>query len=65
MQNYRTIPTDELRKMWKAEAARLKAKKDAIIADYDDLIAMRKELDRRDGGEHPAAQVDFETYLSD
>jgi len=65
MQNYRTIPTDELRKMWKDEAARLKAKKDAIIADYDDLIAMRKELDRREADSRPAAQVDFENYLSD
>ena len=65
MPNYRSIKTDELRKMLRDEAARLKAKKDAVIADYDELIAMRKELDRREGTSHPVAQVDIENYLTD
>ena len=46
--NYRNLTTTELKALWERERKRLAAKKDAVIADFDELIAMRKELDARE-----------------
>ena len=63
---YKSITTPVLQKMWEREKARLEAKADAVISDYDDLLAMRRELDRRRGYGNPPASVDFsKEYTTD
>ena len=66
MSSYADIPTPVLLGMWKAERDRLLGKRDAIIADYDDLLAMRSELDRRKDEPKPVVDVNFAgDYLTD
>ena len=64
--NYRDVPTVELERMWERERERLLAKEDAIIADYDGLFAMRRELDRRKDEPKRVVDVNFsKDYLTD
>ncbi len=66
MSGYASIPTARLQQMWERERDRLLGKKDAVIAEYDDLLAMRSELDRRKGDPKPSADVNFaDEYLTD
>ena len=60
--DYHDVPTSELTVMWERERARLLGKEDAVIADYDSLLAMRRELDKR----KPVVDVNFaDDYLTD
>lgn len=61
---YRDVPTAELELMWSRERDRLLRTSDAVVGDYDELLAMRRELDRREGGV-PPLPLDFEQYVSD
>lgn len=61
--NYRNLTTTELKALWERERKRLAAKKDAVIADFDELIAMRKELDARDVP--PTVDYDFTADVPD
>lgn len=61
---YKTIETSVLRKMWERERDRLAGKKDAVVSDYDDLYAMRQELERRSGRPLPYKDVNFESYVT-
>lgn len=66
MNEYASIPTSKLQKMWEKERGRLAAMRDAVVADYDELLAMRSELDRRRDEPKPSAQVNFaDEYLTD
>ena len=60
----RYVSTPDLRKMWERERRRLAAKPDATVGDYADLIAMRAEIDRREG-DVPPVDFDFEKYITD
>lgn len=61
--NYRNLTTTELKALWERERKRLAAKKDAVIADFDELIAMRKELDAREVT--PTVDYDFTADVPD
>lgn len=66
MNEYASIPTSKLQKMWEKERERLAAMRDAVVADYDSLLAMRRELDRRKDDPFPTAEVNFaDEYLTD
>lgn len=66
MSGYALVSTARLQQMWERERDRLLEKGDAVIADYDDLLAMRSELDRRKGEPKPSADVNFaDEYLTD
>lgn len=62
---YKTIATPVLERMWERERDRLSRKVDAVVGDYEDLFAMRRELDRRRGIENPSSSVNYENYVSD
>ena len=64
--DYHDVPTSELTVMWERERARLLGKEDAVIADYDSLLAMRRELDKRKDERKPVVDVNFaDDYLTD
>ena len=66
MNEYASIPTARLQRMWERERERLLRMKDAVVADYDSLLAMRKELDRRKDDPLPTADINFaDEYLTD
>ena len=66
MNEYASVPTPVLQGMWERERDRLLEKEDAAIADYDALLAMRRELDRRKDDPKPSADVNFaDEYLTD
>lgn len=66
MSGYASIPTERLQRMWERERDRLLEKGDAVVGDYDALLAMRSELDRRKGDPKPSADVNFaDEYLTD
>ena len=63
---YRTLPTHVLERMWEVERDRLAGDKDAVVGDYDDLLAMRTELERRKDEPKPIVDVNFsKDYLTD
>lgn len=62
---YKSITTPVLEKMWERERDRLLKLPDATIADYDDLYAMRQELDRRRGISLPETSINFEKFVTD
>ena len=66
MSGYASIPTARLQRMWERERDRLLEKEDSVVGDYDALLAMRSELDRRKGDPKPSADVNFaDEYLTD
>lgn len=65
-EKYRKLPTHVLERLWEVERDRLAANPDAVVGDYDDLLAMRRELDRRKDEGKPIADVNFsKDYLTD
>lgn len=65
-EKYRSLPTHILERMWEVERDRLAADKDAVVGDYDDLLAMRRELDRRKDEPKDIVDVNFsKDYLTD
>lgn len=66
MNEYASIPTADLQDMWERERVRLSRMEDAVISDYDALLAMRTELDRRKDEPKPIVDVNFAgDYLTD
>lgn len=66
MNEYASMPTAVLNRMWELERDRLLRKKDAVVSDYDELLAMRTELDRRRDDPKPIVDVNFANdYLTD
>ena len=62
---YKSVTTPVLRQMWERLRASIMSlpEEDREKEDYDALIAMRDELDRRSGGK-PIVEVDFEKYVT-
>ena len=66
MTGFSSIPTDALRKMWEDERDAILRKADATVCDYDRLLSMRKELDRRSGEPKQLVDINFANdYLTD
>lgn len=66
MNRYRDVPTAVLKAMWERERDRLSSMKDAVVGDYDELLAMRQELDRRRDEPKQIVDVNFsKDYLTD
>lgn len=66
MNRYADIPTSALKEMWSAERERVSHLQDACPSDFDELLAMRTELDRRAGEKKPIVNADFAgDYLTD
>ena len=62
---YRSLKTGVLRKMWERERERVSRIAEPSPGDYADLLAMRRELERRSGTKNPSVEVNFEKYISD
>ncbi len=65
---YRTIPTVRLVEMWLAgvNAVRGKDPAELTVGDYDAILEMRRELDRRKDEPKPVVDVNFsKDYLTD
>lgn len=66
MNRYRDVPTAVLEGMWERERVRLSGMKGLKAMDYDDLLAMRSELDRRKDEKKEVVDVNFsKDYLTD
>lgn len=66
MNRYRDVPTAVLEGMWERERVRLSGMKGLKAMDYDDLLAMRSELDRRKDEKKEVVGVNFsKDYLTD
>lgn len=63
--DYSTISTSELVKMWEAERKHIALNDNRTIGDIANLLAMRKEIDRRNGEPKPVTDINFENYLTD
>ena len=57
---YRTIPTEELVRMWRERRTMVQAPE-----TIGELVDIRKELDRRKGNGNPSSSVDFEQFVTD
>lgn len=62
---YKSLTTPVLRQMWERLRKRIMSlpEEDREREDYEALIAMRDELDRRSGGK-PAIEFNFENYVT-
>lgn len=66
MNRYRDVPTAVLEGMWERERVRLSGMVGLRVRDYDDLLAMRSELDRRKDESNDVVDVNFsKDYLTD
>ena len=66
MNRYRDVPTVVLEGMWERERVRLSGMVGLRTRDFDDLLAMRSELDRRRDEEKDVVDVNFsKDYLTD
>lgn len=66
MNRYRDVPTAVLEGMWERERIRLSGMVGLRVRDYDDLLAMRSELDRRKDEKKDVVDVNFsKDYLTD
>lgn len=62
--SFRALSVPELERRWRRLRGKVVSGK-AVQEDLDRLLAIRKEIDRRRGGDVPASEVDFESYLTD
>ena len=65
---YRTIPTVRLVQMWEDGVNAVKGKdpSELTVGDYDAILEMRRELDRRKDEPKPVVDVNFsKDYLTD
>ncbi len=66
MNRYRDVPTVVLEVMWERERVRLSGMVGLRTRDFDDLLAMRSELDRRKDEKKDVVDVNFsKDYLTD
>lgn len=66
MNRYRDVPTAVLEGMWERERVRLSGMVGLRVRDYDELLAMRSELDRRKDEKKDVVDVNFsKDYLTD
>lgn len=64
MNKFKDIPTKELKELW--DKKRREVLKGHTQAELDELLTMRKELDRRKGEKKPITNINFsEQYLTD
>ena len=58
MSKYSDISTEELRKRWETQRTKV-VNHTHSQADLDELLAMRKELDKRNGEKNPSIDYNF------
>ena len=58
MSKYSDISTEELRKRWETQRTKV-VNHTHSQADLDELLAMRKELDKRNGEKNPIIDYNF------
>lgn len=63
--DYTSVSTDELTRQWERKRKAIAKKEDRSLGDIADLLAMRKEIDRRKGEANPTKEINFENYLTD
>lgn len=63
---YKSLATPVLRKMWNRLRERIMSlpEGDREPEDFEALVAMRDELDRRSGGKPVIEDFDFEKYVT-
>ena len=63
---YKSLATPVLRKMWNKLREHIMSlpEEDREHEDYEALVAMRDELDRRSGGKPVIEDFDFEKYVT-
>lgn len=65
MSKYSDISTEELRKRWETQRTKV-VNHTHTQAEMDELLSMRKELDRRKGEKKPIVDINFEqNYTTD
>lgn len=67
MKSVREMDTATLKREWDALRRKVvrQSEGERSREDLDTLLAMRKEIDRRELGSRPKVEVDFEKYLTD
>lgn len=63
--DYTSLSTDELTRLWERKRKAISKKENRTLDDISDLLAMRKEIDRRKGEPKPIKDINFENYLTD
>lgn len=61
------MSTPDLVRRWERLRDRLASKKpsERMVDDLDELMALRREIDRRRGEKCPTVEVNFESYITD
>ena len=67
MKSIREMDTATLKREWDALRRKVvrQSEGERSREDLDALLALRKEIDRRELGSRPKVEVDFEKYLTD
>ena len=65
--DYKSLSTSDLIRKWERERDRIAGKKpsERMIDELDELMALRREIDRRRGVRNPTVLVNFEDYVKE
>ena len=65
--DYKSLSTSDLIRKWERKRDRIAGKKpsERMIDELDELMALRREIDRRRGVKNPTVEVNFEDYVKD
>lgn len=65
--DYKYLSTSDLIRKWERKRDRIAGKKpsERMIDELDELMALRREIDRRRGVRNPTVEVNFEDYVKD
>lgn len=65
--DYKSLSTSDLIRKWERKRDQIAGKKpsERMIDELDELMALRREIDRRRGVRNPTVDVNFEDYVKD